>query len=152
MTVRPDRTKWRDQKISERHRLWGFDVPIVDIDFLVVEYDYGVPKALIEYKNEHAEINFEKITETSAAPQSYKALNILADNSQIPFFIVIYTDNMKQYYVIPKNKYAERYVKTEKLLIETQYVEFLYQIRGRNIPIDIIKKISSGDLSYYSSF
>ena len=52
--VRRERSGWRDEWISKRHRLWGFDCPAVDIDFLMLEYDRSVPCALIEYKEQHA--------------------------------------------------------------------------------------------------
>ena len=34
--VRPERTGWRDEKLSQRHRMWGWDCPAVDIDFLLL--------------------------------------------------------------------------------------------------------------------
>jgi hypothetical protein len=38
---------WRDEAISQRHRLWGFNCPAVDIDFLMIEYDQGKPAACV---------------------------------------------------------------------------------------------------------
>ena len=52
--VRAERTGWRDQALSDRHREWGFNCPSVDLDFLMVEYNIGLPVALVEYKNERA--------------------------------------------------------------------------------------------------
>ena len=34
-SVRAERTHWRDEALSERHRLWGYDCPAVDVDFLL---------------------------------------------------------------------------------------------------------------------
>jgi hypothetical protein len=48
--VRRERTEWRDLELSKRHREWGLNCPAVDIDFLMVEYYYGKPVALIDYK------------------------------------------------------------------------------------------------------
>jgi len=48
--TRPERTQWRDQKLSERHRAWGFNCPAIDIDFLMVEFHTGKPVAIIDYK------------------------------------------------------------------------------------------------------
>src|ERR1700738_3063583 len=48
--VVPEKLGGRDQKISERHRLYGFNCPAVDIDlFLVVEYTGGSPSAIVGY-------------------------------------------------------------------------------------------------------
>lgn len=144
MTVRSERTLWRDQKLSERHRKWGFDCPMVDIDFLVVEYDYSNPKALIEYKNEHAKINFNKLTTIGMAPQSYKALEYLANNSEIPFFVVRYKDDFSLWNITPMNKIAEIYSKhltKIKSLNEQEYIDFLYFLRDRPEPEEVFHQI-----------
>jgi hypothetical protein len=49
--VRQERTGWRDQEISERHRQWGAGCPAVDLDFLLTEIHVGEPTALVEYKH-----------------------------------------------------------------------------------------------------
>ena len=49
--VAPERTGWRDEKISLRHRMWGFDCPAVDVDFVMVEFDRARVVAIVEYKN-----------------------------------------------------------------------------------------------------
>ena len=49
-TVKKERNGWRDEAISLRHRLWGWDCPCVDIDFLLIEFDKSLPVALVEYK------------------------------------------------------------------------------------------------------
>ena len=36
-TVPRERTGWRDEEISRRHRLYGVSCPMIDIDFLVSE-------------------------------------------------------------------------------------------------------------------
>ncbi len=36
-SVRQERTGWRDEKISQRHREWGYNCPAVDLDFEVVD-------------------------------------------------------------------------------------------------------------------
>ena len=52
--VRQERTGWRDQAISLRHRTWGFNCPGVDFDFLMLEYSTGKPVAVVEYKHYRA--------------------------------------------------------------------------------------------------
>jgi len=32
-------------QLSDRHRQWGDDCPMVDLDFLMCEYNHGVPVA-----------------------------------------------------------------------------------------------------------
>ena len=49
MEVRQERTGWRDEALSKRHRDWGWDCPAIDIDFLMIEYDKGKSVALVEY-------------------------------------------------------------------------------------------------------
>ena len=49
-----ERTGWRDQALSERHRAWGWDCPALDMDFVMIEYDNGKATALVEYKHEQA--------------------------------------------------------------------------------------------------
>ncbi len=83
MDVRPERTGWRDQQISNRHRLWGWDCPGADLDFVMVEFDKGLPKALVEYKALGAAFPNQK-------HPTYQALRVLADASGIPFLIVFY--------------------------------------------------------------
>lgn len=41
-----ERTGWRDMAISQRHRLYGYDCPMFDIDFMCVEYDKSMPVCL----------------------------------------------------------------------------------------------------------
>ena len=55
-------TGGRDAELSQRHRMWGRDCPMIDVDQLVsssemtdvtgfsaLEYDKGQAKALVEY-------------------------------------------------------------------------------------------------------
>lgn len=48
--TKQEQTGWRDMELSLRHRDWGRNCPCVDIDFLVVEYNYCKPCALIDFK------------------------------------------------------------------------------------------------------
>jgi len=135
MTVRDERSGWRDEVLSRRHRLWGFDCPMVDIDFIVVEYDLGMPKALIEYKHEDADL-------TQTHIRSLEALQVLADNSKIPFLMVIYKGDCSRYRIIPRNSFAKNWFPEETTLPEKEYVSFLYRLRGRVAPPEILKLLS----------
>ena len=75
LPVREERTGWRDARISARHRLWGFNCPSVDLDFLLVEYHLGKPVGLVEYKHYQAQ-------EPNVIHPTYRALIDLADHYQ----------------------------------------------------------------------
>ena len=96
-----ERSNWRDEWISKKHREWGWDCPAVDIDFLLIEYDKSIPKALIEYKEIRAKPQ-------RASHPSYRAIIHLADAAHLPFFAVRYKQYGDWYKVIPLNQYAKR--------------------------------------------
>lgn len=122
--VREERTLWRDQALSERHRQWGWDCPAVDIDFLLLEFDQGKAVALIEYKNEHA-------APQHASHPSYKALIDLGDRAGIPVFAVRYADDFSWWRVSPLSRVARKYLTFTQTITETEWVQFLYRLRGR---------------------
>lgn len=139
--IRDERTGWRDEKISNRHREWGFNCPMVDIDFLCVEYDSSQPKILVEYKHENANMDFNRLKPDGAAPHSYKALKRLADASEIPFIVVVYPSEFEWFRVHPMNSYAQKYVSETKVYSELRYIALLYEMRGRAVPDDVLKNI-----------
>jgi hypothetical protein len=124
--VRQERTGWRDQEISARHRLWGFNCPCVDLDFLVAEYNIGKPVALIDYKHflakppmlEHA---------------TYRALADLADgykDTPLPFFIAFYWPDIWAFKIIPVNEYGKKFCSPNaRIICERDYVKGLYVLR-----------------------
>jgi hypothetical protein len=127
--VKQERTGWRDLALSARHRLWGWDCPAVDIDFLMIEYDNGSPIALVEYKNECAP------TQYSNHP-SYRAMIELGTCSKIPVLAVRYKSDFSTFTVVPLNKFAKDLLPgaERKDMTEYEYVTFLYRIRGRKLP------------------
>lgn len=127
--VRQERTGWRDEALSQRHREWGWNCPAVDIDFLMLEYDAGIPQALVEYKHE------------SANPQdpnhpSYRALRHLANSARIPFFAVRYKSDFSWWSVRSLNEYAKQFIPFLSTMTENEYIALLYEIRGRQSPTD----------------
>ena len=129
-SVSPERTGWRDEKISLRHRDWGFNCPAVDIDFLMVEYDYGKVRGLVEYKNEMAHLQYP-------SHPSYKAIADLADRAQIPFIACRYTTNFSSWHAHPINKIARKFLPEPFDFNEKGWVKLLYRIRGRSMPQDL---------------
>lgn len=141
----PERSGWRDEKISRQHRLWGVECQITDIDFLVLEYykEYDVirPTALVEYKNIRAK------RQNSNYPQ-YVALAKLGSAANIPFFVVIYSDDFQKMIVQPMNAWAKVTVPRETCMSERQYVTFLYRLRGYDeVPQKVLNTLQ-GDLFY----
>ena len=130
-TLEPDerteveRSGRRDQKISERHRLYGFRLPCVDIDFLLIEYgNYNTPMALIEYK--HQCDDHRKWIKKSGVTATY----ILAKKAKLPFFVVFYDPSIWSFHVYPMDEMARKHLNQETLLTEQEFVSLLYRIRG----------------------
>ena len=134
--VSPERSAWRDLDFSEHHRKWGWDCPAVDIDFLMIEYDRAKPIALVEYKHERAKPADPKST-------TYRAIKTLSDLAGIPFFGVRYTSDFKKFTVARLNKKAEALLTARQVMTELEYVQFLYRLRWRKVPTDIIDFIKS---------
>jgi hypothetical protein len=132
-----ERTGWRDDALSVRHRAWGQDCPAVDLDFLLIEYDQGVPVALGEYKH----------FKSAAWPpdvrrSSVKAVLRLANGFRdggIPFFIC-------RYWPVPAWRFEPMIVNRQRfptppwpegVIDEATFVAGLYRLRGRNVPEDL---------------
>jgi hypothetical protein len=128
--VRQEKTGWRDQRISERHRRWGWDCPALDLDFLMLEYDRGKAVAIVEYKNEHAAPQY-------ATHPSYRALIGLGNRASVPVFGVRYADDWSWWRVTPLNDLARKWVPKQSLMTEKQWISLLYQIRGTEVPPDL---------------
>jgi len=166
MNVSEERTGWRDKELSERHREWGWDCPMADLDevyndsdcpagrntWTCLEYDYGHPKAIMEYKHEYAKKAFEDIIERSERGKLHptqRATKEVADNSWIPFFVVLYADDLSWFQPYPLNEYARQYIPKTMKLSELEYVTLLYNIRGRTVPHDILKKLRNNTQSHF---
>jgi hypothetical protein len=129
MDVRPERTGWRDEALSRKHREWGWDCPAVDLDFILVEYDQGLPVAVIEYKHENAK-------PVSLTHPSYMALAILGERADLPIFVVRYADDFSWWEVQAINTVATAILSTLRRVSESQYVKFLHWLRGRTWEVD----------------
>lgn len=137
LKVRVERTGWRDEWISNRHREFGWNAAFTDIDFMGLEYDQGKPVCLIEYKHQNAKI-------TLSHP-SVQAQKWLADKAELPFYLVVYYPEAFAYYVVPVNEFAQNTVHCDqsKFWSERNFVKLLYFLRGRNCPTEILEKMSS---------
>ena len=137
--VRPERTGWRDKNLSERHRLWGWDCPAVDLDFLFLEYDKGKASAIVEYKHEAA------LPQRPSHP-TYQAMKDLSDRAGVPFFACRYKSDFSEFLAVPLNPIAKTYLPDRKPMTEAEWVSFLYGVRGRRVPSDTIKELLECEL------
>ena len=134
--VRTERTGWRDELLSSRHRAWGWDCPAVDIDFLLLEYNHGKACALVEYKHERA------------APQypthpTYKALIDLGNRAGIPVIACRYSDDFSEWKVAPLNDKAKEFIPDRSIMTEIEWVTLLYKIRGNDtVPQSVVDGIN----------
>ena len=124
--VAPERTGWRDEKLSQRHRQWGWDCPAVDIDFLMIEYDLGKATALVEYKNEFAAPQYR-------SHPSYQALIDLGNRAQLPVFACRYSADFTDWRVTPLNHKAQEFCPNQRDMTEKEWVALLYKTRGRGV-------------------
>ena len=123
----------------------------MDLDFILAEYDRCVPMALIDYKHEHGVINLESA--------NIRTLIALGDMAGLPAFIVRYghsnqtgwwgevpDDSTPWFQVIPLNVYAHGADlpsnDNNTKLSELVFVSWLYDMRGRKIPQDIVNTIT----------
>ncbi len=128
MSSRKERTGWRDQALSEKHREWGYDLPMVDLDFLCLEYAGGGKlklAALIDYK-----AGLERGVD-NWADSIYLVQHQLAEKAGLPFFIVKY-DAREWYFLIhPVNALARLFCNEGQRMSETAYRAFLQSLRRR---------------------
>lgn len=126
-TWRTERTGWRDEALSERHGHWGFNCPAVDLDFVMMEYNYGKPCALVEYKHKNAKT-------PNVNHPTYRALVSLADkysDGPLACFIAIYDPEDWSFIVIPLNDKARWHYShcAGKKLSEKRFVKSLHLLR-----------------------
>ena len=131
--VRPERSGWRDERLSNMHRKWGFNCPMVDIDFFVYEYGDNKVAAAIEYKHENVKRSSIDLTKSN-----YCTIADHEEKTSTPFFVVRYKADLTAFNVIPANLTAKRKLAKERFMKEIEYVKFLYQLRGYECPQSII--------------
>lgn len=123
---RAERTGWRDSSLSERHGMWGFNCPAVDLDFVMLEFNHGKPCAVVEYKHYMAaEVNHNHAT--------YRGLVELAENrsGQLPCFVARYNPEDWSFVVTPLNEAARRHYGSRAgiSLTEQRFVRSLHLLR-----------------------
>lgn len=117
-----ERTGWRDEAISRLHREFGHDYPAVDIDFLLCEYDEGIPVAIIEHKK----VGWR---EQKKWHPSFTAVRSLADCARIPFWLCEYSSDLLQFKMFRMNSIALAMCPKELNLSRDGYKKFLDRLR-----------------------
>ena len=126
-----ERSNWRDQQISERHRRYGYRMPAVDVDFLLVEAGgWNMPKAIIEYKHQCSD--HQKWIKKSGVT----ILRNLGLMARIPFVVAFYDDRKWSFHVYPLNFFALKFLDKDALLTEQEFVRILYRMRDMEIRPD----------------
>jgi len=122
---------FRDMRISERHRIYGFGCPAVDIDFLLIEYSKKIPVGVCDLKHYRAYGHVD----TSHA--SYQAISTLAGD--LPFWIAYYWPDTWGYVIEPINEAALKIFGTMRAMSERAYVKkYLYKkLRGTALPAHV---------------
>lgn len=154
-----ERTNWRDSDLkhwheehgfayptddaamSERHRKWG---PICgcDIDWLYIEYNYGIPIALFDYK--YREGLKEVGNETDKRNYNNMALSVLsAPSGPLPFYIPFYIKSPWTFRLFPMNDEANKQAPGKQLLTEREYAEWLHELRKYKINEHLAHKLDN---------
>lgn len=141
--VKQEGRGYRDMWLSNRHRQWGEDVPMVDADFWAIEYDRAKTVALIEYKCGVTD-NGYVLPAPDFSRASYRAQIDLANRADIYIFVVYYFKGTASFKVYPANEKTLQLAKgrTEILFSEEEWVERLYWIRGRSMPDEVRANLS----------
>lgn len=130
--VKEERTGWRDLRLSQRHRRWGWNCPAIDLDFVLLEYDRGKAVAIVEYKHEKAPLQFP-------SHPSYQALINLGDRAELPVFACRYADDFSWWSAVPLNRVAKMLLPTRAKMTEQEWVNFLYKVRGYSPPAGLFE-------------
>jgi hypothetical protein len=137
-----ERTGWRDEQISNRHREWGFNCPSVDLDFVMVEYNHGAPVAVVEYKHHKSSLP------VSREHPSMRALGQLygADGKQLPLLVAYYWPDMWAFRFRAYNERAVSIFETGNWIdcSERQWVGVLYGLRSQYLHEAVLSKLMTG--------
>jgi hypothetical protein len=130
-----EQSGWRDEAFSRRHRQYGHNVPMLDIDFLCVEYNHFRPVAIIDYK--YVITALPPFFAGEVPPTLWPIMH-LANASNIPAAVVQYWPGhgfamRAQAINGPAAKWLvgdERGIGETRSFTETEYVAALYALRG----------------------
>lgn len=129
--TRPERTGIRDDRLPERHKSYGQNCPVTDLDAIGIEFYSGKPVAIIEWKHKNWRQEY-------TSDLTLNALRELADGYRrgpIPFLIAVYCNDDWWVQVRPLNDRAKRFFAARNVsdgdyLTEQRFVRALYAMRG----------------------
>ena len=104
-TIHSTEENWDGEVLSHRHRDWGWDCPVVDIDFVVV--NNGKPAAIVEYKNRQS---FSTPSKFKYHPTG-RTLSFLSDTMmpKIPLLFVYYNSGFNEFRIYPITRGWDKY-------------------------------------------
>lgn len=139
---------FKDEEISKRHRYWGWNVPVVDIDFLSIKNNI-----IIEFKEYRGIRRIENyLKDNKGAGTNYTATQEFADSSSMEYYIASYNNSYVTLY--PANKKAKnKYEKNFKIpkselekWIEGQFVPKIFSLE-----LDMMYAIEKTNKPTYTS-
>jgi hypothetical protein len=132
--VRPERTGWRDDALARLHQAYGCGHAGSDLVGLFLEYDNGLPVALIEYRPDDTPF----LVESHPAIQAVRAV---AERAAVPFFIVRHCVGLMRFTVTSIGDPAT----ADRIMTEAEFVTFLYALRRRTVPADVMSDIAESE-------
>jgi hypothetical protein len=129
-----------------RHRLYGVDLPAVDIDFLLCEYNRNRAVALIEYK--HCSAGEDRMhwdgrdVPRVLTKSAIVTLRNLAERARLPLLVAFYDPDSWRYDIYELFDGRGFSLKNE-CLTELEFVRFLYKLRGMKMPEELHGKLNS---------
>lgn len=123
-----ERTGWRDETMSRWHRCIGKDMYLTDIDSLWLEYSSGSLVAVMEYKAMGAHPH-------AGNASGCRAISDLARRAGIPAFLVKYDESLTTFFVVDLAR--GMWDETTRRLTRSEYLTFLYSLRGLKVPPEI---------------
>lgn len=140
--VRRESTGWRDRFISQWHRKIGFNAPAMDIDGIGteagehegawIEYDHHKPVVLMEYKT----VGHTRDRGKEKLLSEVRPLQALAELAGLPAYLVSYDEEHLRFAAISLTEHGEQHG-GDAWMSEIEFAEFLYRVRGRQLPSDV---------------
>lgn len=132
-----ERSGWRDKNLSARHRDWGHDCPMSDLDLIATEYDQREPIALIDYKMRRAPLEPVPSTIKLLSDANLYVMGRLGARAGLPAFVVFYGARFAWFQVQGLNRDGLKRVPGSQPLSERDYVSFLFELRGRELSEEV---------------
>lgn len=126
-------TGWRDAELTRWHERHGLVAPAPGIHLPMVEYDRGVPVALVNYLRRDW-----KLPQGPDVVAAYSAFSYLSreDGTSLPFLTVRYDPRNWSYSAVAHNTAGEVFLGSTGWVHMTEHTlaAHLYRLRGRRMP------------------